>query len=102
MDDPNQSLSKGLGPDQGSGKPGKAQKKKSKKFQSNSKGDSAAKNEEVLLKLPGGFKYKLPGKRQRVLVGSIVVGLNLLLVIAVVVYFYNPSFQQFIYNVGRN
>ncbi len=55
---------------------------------------------EVLLKV-GPLKYKLPGKRQRVALSWIVVGLNLLLLLAVVVYFYNPSFQEFIYNVGR-
>ena len=56
---------------------------------------------EVLLNLPAGLKYRMPGQRQRVLIGSIVVGLNVLLVLAVVLYFYNPAFQDFIYNVGR-
>ena len=49
----------------------------------------------------GGLKYKLPSKRQRVIVASLVIGLNALLVIAVILYFNNSSFQQFIYNVGR-
>ncbi len=62
---------------------------------------SGSSNEEVLIKV-GGFEYKTPGRRQRVIIGSIVIGLNLLLVIATVAYFYIPSFQQFIYNVGRN
>ena len=56
---------------------------------------------DVVVNLPGGLKYKLPGKRQRVLIGSIVVGLNVLLVISVILYFYSPAFQDFIYNVGR-
>ena len=56
---------------------------------------------DVLVNLPAGMKYKVPGKRQRVIIGSIVIGLNALLVISVLVYFYNPSFQDFIYNVGR-
>ena len=50
---------------------------------------------------PAGMKYKVPGKRQRVIIGSIVIGLNVLLVISVLVYFYNPSFQEFVYNFGR-
>jgi len=50
----------------------------------------------------GGIKYKLPGKRQRVIVASVVLGLNILLVLAVILYFKNPNFQDFIYHVGRN
>ena len=56
---------------------------------------------EIMFKLPGGMQYRIPGKRQRVVIGSLVIGLNLLLVIAVVVYFYVPSFQTFVYNFGR-
>ena len=51
---------------------------------------------DVLLKV-GPLEYKLPGKRQRLVIGSIVLWLNLLLVIAVIVYFYNPSFQEFVF-----
>ena len=60
-----------------------------------------SRKEEVVFKLPGGVRYSLPGKRQRVILGSLVVGLNILLVVAVIAYFYIPSFQEFIYNVGR-
>ncbi len=74
----------------------------------NSFGDSSANkvkaessNEEVLLKV-GSFKYKTPSRQQRIIIGSIVIGLNLLLVLASVAYFYIPDFQQFIYNIGRN
>tara|TARA_B100000700_G_C14857939_1_gene767188 strand:+ start:568 stop:873 length:306 start_codon:yes stop_codon:yes gene_type:complete len=75
---------------------------KGSKFKKNiANSESSSGGNDVLLNLPAGLKYKLPGKRQRVIIGSIVVGLNLLLVIAVVVYFYNPAFQDFIYNVGR-
>ena len=62
---------------------------------------SKSKDPDVLVSLPAGLKYKVPGKRQRVLIGSIVIGLNLLLVISVIFYFYSPSFQDFIYNFGR-
>ena len=62
---------------------------------------SSPKDPDVLVNLPAGLKYKVPGKRQRVVIGSIVIGLNVLLVISVIVYFYSPSFQEFIYNFGR-
>ena len=75
-------------------KPGKAKETKFKKSDPN--------DSDVLVNLPDGLKYKVPGKRQRVIIGSIVSGLNVLLVISVLVYFYNPSFQDFIYNFGRN
>ena len=63
---------------------------------------SSPKDPDVLVNLPAGLKYKVPGKRQRVIIGSIVIGLNVLLVISVLVYFYSPSFQEFIYNFGRS
>jgi len=63
---------------------------------------SSPRDPDVIVNLPAGLKYKVPGKRQRVIIGSIVIGLNVLLVISVLVYFYNPSFQDFIYNFGRN
>ncbi len=75
----------------------KANKVKGGKFKRSSSNDP-----DVLVNLPAGLKYKVPGKRQRVIIGSIVIGLNVLLVISVLVYFYNPSFQDFIYNFGRN
>ena len=62
---------------------------------------SASSSEEVLIKV-GGFEYRTPGKRQRIVIGAIVIGLNILLVLASVAYFYIPSFQQFIYNIGRS
>ncbi len=66
---------------------------KQRKFSSN--------DPDVVLNLPAGLKYKIPDKRQRVLVGSIVIGLNVLLVVSVILYFYSPAFQDFVYNVGR-
>tara|TARA_Y100001968_G_scaffold309654_1_gene329693 strand:- start:786 stop:1016 length:231 start_codon:yes stop_codon:yes gene_type:complete len=61
----------------------------------------SSREQDVLLNLPAGLKYKMPGKRQRVIVGSVVVVLNIFLVLSVVVYFYSPPFQEFIYNFGR-
>ena len=75
----------------------KIDKVKGNKFKKSSPQDP-----DVLVNLPAGLKYKVPGKRQRVIIGSIVIGLNVLLVISVLVYFYNPSFQDFIYNFGRS
>ena len=79
-------------------------KEKSKKIEKNQEKQrkfSSQVDPDVVVNLPGGLKYKIPGKRQRVLIGSIVVGLNVLLVISVILYFYSPAFQDFIYNVGR-
>ena len=75
---------------------------KTDKVQGNKFKKSGPNDSDVLVNLPAGLKYKVPGKRQRVIIGSIVIGLNVLLVISVLVYFYSPSFQDFIYNVGRS
>ena len=75
----------------------KATKVNGNKFKKSNSNDP-----DVLVNLPAGMKYKVPGKRQRVVIGSIVIGLNVLLVVSVLVYFYNPSFQDFVYNYGRN
>ena len=75
----------------------KTDKEKDIKFKKSSTNDP-----DVLVNLPAGLKYKVPGKRQRVIIGSIVIGLNALLVISVLVYFYSPSFQAFVYNFGRS
>ena len=74
---------------------------KTDKVKGNKFNKSSPKDPDVLVNLPAGLKYKVPGKRQRVIIGSIVIGLNLLLVISVLVYFYSPTFQEFVYNFGR-
>tara|TARA_Y100001968_G_C19082170_1_gene583523 strand:- start:250 stop:501 length:252 start_codon:yes stop_codon:yes gene_type:complete len=74
-------------------------KAKDPKIKTNPKQNSN--QEDVLLNLPGGLKYQLPGKRQRTILGLVVIGLNLVLVLAVIVYFYSPEFQTFVYNFGR-
>ena len=76
-------------------------KKSAKTTSSKFKSESNESGEEVLLKLPGGFKYKMPSKRQRIIVASLVIGLNMLLLAAVGLYFYVPAFKVFIYNIGR-
>ncbi len=75
---------------------------KTQKVRDNKFKKSSSQDPDVLVNLPAGLKYKVPGKRQRVIIGSIVIGLNVLLVISVLVYFYSPSFQDFIYNFGRS
>jgi len=47
------------------------------------------------------FTYTLPGKKQINIFGSIVIGLNMILVLLVILYLKNQEFQDFIFNVGR-
>ena len=47
------------------------------------------------------FTYTLPGKKQINIFGSIVLGLNILLVLMVILYLKNQEFHDFIFNVGR-
>ena len=45
--------------------------------------------------------YTLPGKKQINIFGSIVLGLNIILVFLVILYLNNQEFHDFIFNVGR-
>ena len=45
--------------------------------------------------------YTLPGKRQINIFGSIVLGLNMILIFLVVLYLKNQAFHDFVFNVGR-
>ena len=45
--------------------------------------------------------YTLPGKRQINIFAGIVLGLNFLLVIAVIFYQKNQVFHDYIFNIGR-
>ena len=47
------------------------------------------------------FTYTLPGKKQINIFGSIVIGLNMILVLLVILYLKNEEFQDFVFNVGR-
>ena len=47
------------------------------------------------------FSYTLPGKKQINVFGSIVLGLNLILILLVVLYLNNQEFHDFVFNVGR-
>ena len=47
------------------------------------------------------FTYTLPGKRQINIFGSIVIGLNIILVLLVVIYLNNQEFHDFVFNFGR-
>ena len=47
------------------------------------------------------FTYTLPGKKQINIFGSIVLGLNLILILLVILYLNNQEFHDFVFNVGR-
>ena len=47
------------------------------------------------------FTYTLPGKKQISIFGSIVLGLNLILILLVILYLKNQEFRDFVFNVGR-
>ena len=47
------------------------------------------------------FTYTLPGKKQINIFGSIVIGLNFILVLLVILYLKNQAFHDFVFNVGR-
>ena len=47
------------------------------------------------------FTYTLPGKKQINFFGSIVIGLNMILVLLVILYLKNQAFHDFVFNVGR-
>ena len=47
------------------------------------------------------FTYTLPGKKQINIFGSIVLGLNMILLILVILYLKNEEFHNFVFNVGR-
>ena len=47
------------------------------------------------------FTYTLPGKKQINIFGSIVLGLNLILILLVILYLKNQEFRDFFFNVGR-
>jgi len=47
------------------------------------------------------FTYTLPGKKQINIFGSIVIGLNMILVLLVIMYLKNQAFHDFVFNIGR-
>ena len=47
------------------------------------------------------FTYTLPGKKQINIFGSIVIGLNIILVLLVILYLKNQELHDFVFNVGR-
>ena len=47
------------------------------------------------------FTYTLPGKKQINIFGSIVLGLNLILILLVILYLKNQEFHECVFNVGR-
>ena len=100
MDETKQPSGQGMIPSQNSGKASKDETKKPNKKKWANKSDTNTESQEVLLKV-GSLEYKAPGRRQRVILGAIVLGGNLLLVLATVLYFYSPAFKDFIYTLGK-
>ena len=47
------------------------------------------------------FTYTLPGKKQINIFGSLVIGLNIILILLVIFYLNNQEFHDFVFNVGR-
>ena len=47
------------------------------------------------------FTYTLPGKKQINIFGSLVIGLNMILLLLVILYLNNQEFHDFVFNVGR-
>tara|TARA_B100000886_G_scaffold183715_1_gene126032 strand:- start:253 stop:498 length:246 start_codon:yes stop_codon:yes gene_type:complete len=47
------------------------------------------------------FTYTLPGKKQINIFGSIVLGLNVILILLVILFLNNREFHEFVFNVGR-
>ena len=47
------------------------------------------------------FTYTLPGKKQITIFGTIVLGLNMILILLVILYLNNQEFHDFVFNVGR-
>ena len=47
------------------------------------------------------FTYTLPGKKQINIFGSIVLGINVILILLVILYLNNQEFRDFVFNVGR-
>ncbi len=100
MDETKSTAGEGMGNNQGAESPSGDQTQKPKKKKWTNKSGTIAEDREVLVKV-GGLEYKAPGRRQRVVLGSIVLGGNLILVLAVILYFYSPQFKEFITTVGK-
>ena len=100
MDDTKQSSGLGMGPKKGANKSVGEQSKKSEKKKWTNRSGMKTESSEVLIKV-GSLEYKAPGRRQRVVLGAIVLGGNLLLVLAAALYFYSPAFKDFVYTLGR-
>ncbi len=47
------------------------------------------------------FTYTLPGKKQINIFGTIVIGLNIILILLAILYLNNQEFHDFVFNVGR-
>tara|TARA_Y100001970_G_scaffold194222_1_gene236128 strand:+ start:3448 stop:3705 length:258 start_codon:yes stop_codon:yes gene_type:complete len=55
----------------------------------------------LLSKLPKTITYTLPGRKQRLFLGTFVILLNMILLLAIYLYFNNETFHNFIFQIGR-
>ena len=73
-----------------------------KKDSNREKKDSNREKKGIAAFLKGKkFTYTLPGKKQINIFGSIVLGLNVILILLVFLYLNNQEFHDFVFNVGR-
>ena len=100
MDDSKQTSGQGMGANQSAENPSLEPSKKSKKKKWTTKSQKNSDSRETLIKV-GGLEYKAPGRRQRVVLGAIVLAGNVLLILATALYFYNPAFKDLISTVGK-
>ena len=47
------------------------------------------------------FTYTLPGKKQINIFGTLVIGLNMILILLIILYLNNQEFHDFVFNLGR-
>ena len=69
----------------------------------NNKVENESKSKKGLAKILAEKKFTctLPGKRQINIFAFVVLGLNLLFVTGILLFFNNDAFHDFIFNVGR-
>ncbi len=100
MEETKPTSGQGMGSNSDSGRSSGPKSEKPQKKKWTNKSGAKTDDREVLIKV-AGIEYKAPGRRQRVVLGAIVLGGNVLLLLAALLYFYNPSFKEFVYTLGR-
>tara|TARA_Y100001968_G_C18692190_1_gene407397 strand:- start:164 stop:409 length:246 start_codon:yes stop_codon:yes gene_type:complete len=73
----------------------------SNQVESNEDGVNSSKKGIAKILSEKKFTYTLPGKRQINVFGIVVLSLNFLFVLGAILFLKNPSFHDFIFNIGR-